>query len=633
VTDAPPLRLGRGLAGAALIALWVISVVRPPAPTGAGLDESWRIGLTLATLEHLQFGRDVVFTFGPLGYVLQGIADPALAAPAAAIALGLAALTGAAVWFVLRGRASVVQKTALGVALLALGTQYSFDFVVLAGILALLARAARFPRLAAPAGAMIGAVALFGLLSKFTLGIDVLAAAGAVWAIDLVRGPARRRRATLLAAALALGIAGGGTLAAFGFDPGAAGAYARTGAELLSGYSAAMAIPGPRIEILAALLLGAAIVAVALFAWREGRPTALGIAAVTLFATWKYGFVRQDGHVLAFFYTAAVLAPLVGTMVRKRTAAWAAAAVSATALGALGWIVVRTDHVLPPLFEPARIAQGAAFVAHPQAVAAAVARASETALAADRLAPALRRRIGDATADVLPVETALAKANALRWTPLPVFQTYVAYTTALDEMNRHELVRAGARYVLYRYEAIDLRLPFGDMPATTAELLCRYRVADADAPTAGSGAFMLLERSAGASCAAMPAGRAEQPAIGRPVTVPRAARGAFVTAAFVLRPTLVTRAAALLWRPPLVFFEITYDDGAVTRRRAVTGTIGDGVVVSVAPRDEAEAARFFGGADIRAVRSVALLTRPGAYVLDGVTFTQLRRTRAGARTP
>ena len=209
----------------------------------------------------------------------------------------------------------------------------------------------------------------------------------------------------------------------------------------------------------------------------------------------------------------------------------------------------------------------------------------------------MQRRIGTAAVDVLPVETALVKANGVRWSPLPVFQAYCAYTPALDALNRDELVRAGAPFVLYRYEAIDGRLPFGDMPATTAELLCRYDVALPQATTAGGDRFMLLTRSArrlvrrGAGRPAPPLPRSATPSPYRPRRPARSSRRRSRCG-----PASPTRIASALWRAPAVALELRFGDGTVRRYRAVTATLRDGVVVSAAPLDEAEAARFLGGA-------------------------------------
>ena len=35
----------------------------------AGLDPSWVIGINVASIEKMQFGKDIVFTFGPLGFL------------------------------------------------------------------------------------------------------------------------------------------------------------------------------------------------------------------------------------------------------------------------------------------------------------------------------------------------------------------------------------------------------------------------------------------------------------------------------------------------------------------------------------------------------------------------------------
>jgi hypothetical protein len=637
VIEAPPgqrpgaLRLPAALASGVLVALWALSLVQPPAPAAPGLDQSWRIGLTLATLEHLQYGRDIVFTFGPLGFVLQGVPEPALARAAALVALGLAAIAGLGAWFVVVGRASVLQKVAFGLGLLALGSVYSVDYSILAGVLALLVRAARFPRLAALVGVCIGAVALFGALSKYTLAADVLAAAGAVWTVDLLRGPARRRRAALLAASIAFGGTALGLAAAFGLRADALAAYLRGASEISSGYSAAMASSGPPLAVGVALAVAAVTLALAAAVYRERQPTALALAAVTLFLTWKHGFVRQDAHVLAYFATAAVLAPLLGTLARSRVASRLAAAASAIALGAFGWIVVLTLGFLPALFEPARIARGADFVLHARATEAQLAALSDAALAPDRLAPAVLRRIGASTVDVLPVETAVVKANGLRWAPLPVFQAYSAYTPALDRLNRDALIARGASEVLYDYVSIDERYPFGDMPATTRELLCRYRPVTALAPATFSARFVLLLRAADARCAVSSAGIDLRAAMNAPIRVPRAGSpDTFVVASFALRPTLLTRLATALWRGPHASLRVRYADGSVKDWRLVTATAPDGMVVSPAPFDHAEFVRFLAGEPVREVREVTLLARPGAYVLDSVTFT--REHRLGSRT-
>ncbi|MEA2784638.1 MAG: hypothetical protein QOF71_742, partial [Candidatus Eremiobacteraeota bacterium] len=352
--------------GAFVAIAWGLFLLRAPAPGGPGLDQSWRIGLTLATKAHLVFGRDVVFTFGPLGYVLQAVPDRTLALSTLLWTLLLIAVGVAGAWSALRARATGLHKTMFVVALLVLGTIESIDYVAFAGVLALLVRAGRAPRAGLPIGIIVGVVATFGLLSKFTLGIDVIAAAAAVWIVLALRKPRRRRFAAVYAglAATAIVIAGIGWT--FHFAPGPIIAYLGGVAEISSGYSSAMALPGPRIEIAAAFLVAAAILAVGVLAARERKPELLALAVVGLFFPWKHGFVRQDGHVIAYFACAAVLAALLGLVVRRRSAVRLAGIAAAVALFAVAWSIYREIPNAVALFEDVgRITRGAEWLSTP----------------------------------------------------------------------------------------------------------------------------------------------------------------------------------------------------------------------------------------------------------------------------
>ena len=57
---------------AVLWALLWLNLIRLPQLPSAGLDPSWRLTLDYAFGHHLQFGTDLIFTYGPLGYLLAG---------------------------------------------------------------------------------------------------------------------------------------------------------------------------------------------------------------------------------------------------------------------------------------------------------------------------------------------------------------------------------------------------------------------------------------------------------------------------------------------------------------------------------------------------------------------------------
>jgi hypothetical protein len=619
-------RLGPAVLGI-VVALWALTLVRAPAGTSPGLDQSWRIGLTLAAEQHLRFGEQMVFTFGPLGYALKGIPDPGLAVPAALVQGALAALIGAAVFTLLGGRGSVAGKIGFGLAALAAASAVQIEDVAAVGALALVARAARSARLAPAAGLAVGAIALLGMLTKISLGIDVLAAASAAWAVDAVRGPRRRRRIALLAAAGCWAVTLFGLLAAVGFSPPVLVAYLRGAAEVSAGYSSAMAVSGPAIQVALAVVVGLLIAGACAALAREGRAGVAAAAAVLLFLLWKHGFVRQDGHVIYYFAAAPAVAAIVAIVLRPGRARALGLAATAVALGAFWWVSSQLFGAAPRLVDPQRAVQGFAFLRDPVGTAAAARAGVADELEPDRLPPAVVAALRGGTTDVLPYETAIVAANGLPWAPLPVFQTYGAYTPALDALDRDALAAHGASHVLYRYAGIDLRAPFGEAPATLAELACRYVAEPRQVLTAANEPYVLLRREPRAHCTDAPAGSV--PArLGEPVPVPAAgAPSAFVVASVAVRPSLVTRAATALWRAPRLDVVVRLDDGTERRYRTVVATLGDGMIVSPFPADQDEAARFFDGGAAHAARTITFVARPGAYAIERVTFRRLQRVR------
>lgn len=68
----PRLKSPRGLSVCSFVLFFFLWSARFPTlifQQGPDLDSSWLLGLQMASLEELQFGRDVLFTFGPLNYL------------------------------------------------------------------------------------------------------------------------------------------------------------------------------------------------------------------------------------------------------------------------------------------------------------------------------------------------------------------------------------------------------------------------------------------------------------------------------------------------------------------------------------------------------------------------------------
>src|SRR5579863_8721440 len=61
----------------------LISLPGPPRSSGTGLDASWALALNLAHARGMVAGRDVIITYGPLGYLLYP--EPLSGAPILAL--------------------------------------------------------------------------------------------------------------------------------------------------------------------------------------------------------------------------------------------------------------------------------------------------------------------------------------------------------------------------------------------------------------------------------------------------------------------------------------------------------------------------------------------------------------------
>jgi hypothetical protein len=82
----------------------------------------------------------------------------------------------------------------------------------------------------------------------------------------------------------------------------------------------------------------------------------------------------------------------------------------------------------------------------------------------------------DGSVDVYPTEQAMVLAHGLQYRPRPVFQSYMAYTPALEAANAAALRGPAAPdWVLFHLRPIDGRLPALDDAASWPELLARYR--------------------------------------------------------------------------------------------------------------------------------------------------------------
>ncbi len=466
------------------LAIMLLSWHALPLVPQPGLDASWQGALHMALHYGVTSGNHLIFTYGPLGFLsvptlwYGGTGTVAvLYAVLARFALALALFLGAR-----RTYGPVVGGV---VALLVAGasavTLDSVSFLVFCVWMVDRVPGSRpDPRrrltLALMAGA--GAVAGLELLNEISLGIEI-----AALAMIVALGAQGRRRDHLIVTLAALVLALLTAWTTTGQDWGALPAYVHNSARIVSGYAAAMGYEDPSLtwEYTTGLIAFAFGLAGALQMTRTGsarrRWGIVALWVVFCFFEYKEGFVRHDaGHGAIYFV--ALMGGFLALRWRPRdrfVGLGLAAALFAFALTA------QQPSSFSVVFDPGENAKTAidqieqvSTSAQRAAVIAQGRQEIEQALPVDQ--PTLDLLQGH-TVDVAPYEAGVAWAYNLDWRPLPVFQSYAAYTTGLDQENADTLnsTRAPQRILRNREPGVDGRVPTFDEGLSMRTILCRYQ--------------------------------------------------------------------------------------------------------------------------------------------------------------
>lgn len=638
--------------------LWLALAVAlaPPVavPLGVGLDASYGWGIHALSEAGSRHGRDVVFPYGPLGPLLLPVAagEGAGGTLQAAVLgrLGFHLLFAGLIALRLRGVSPARAACSVALLLLAnlLGLYFDSRLLLLLAFLlgpALVGgRSSRLPAeclgkempvsgLSVGAAALAGALAAVFVLVKVNLGLAAVALVAVAFLNAAVRArrsdPSDARGRAGLGWALGAGVAAflGILLLALPLFGGVGGAlrWLAGQMDLAGGFGGAMSAPGLPGELGAGLLVLAIFAALTLQAMVRRAPLA-GFWIAHLVPVWlafKYGFVRQDGHVVLFFsYLIGLCAVAVlldrndGQEAAKATGPLAkadrlgtaplVAALGILLLGAVPAALARRDQPWPEAFRQATGRTGIDHLRQAlnfEGVRAQLERRGRRLLAPVRLPPELVAPLREAGVgvDVLPWELSYLPANGLRWRPNPVLQLYNAYTRRLDLWcARHFEGDRAPGFLIAELAGVDSRHMLWDTPETWRAVVQNYELAwelPALKPRArerGELRLLGLRRRPEAPAWAFQEIGVQEARVGEWIAVP--AVSGWIFAGLELRPSLRGRLADLAFRPEPVLVETLYDDGAAVRWRLVAATAPGGLLLGPSPRTTAELAGLWRGA-------------------------------------
>jgi hypothetical protein len=485
---------------AVLVALTCLRI--PQRSLNTGIDDSWGGVLVYAHEKGLQFGRDIVFTYGPLGIFSISGFSPAMAWPRiiyeVLLCYGIAAGLCLLAW-----RITIGWRTVLLGFFLFISAPIHWggdDLLIDVGLLSwgLLCWLESGRRLKFCALCLVALAAVCALI-KFTL-LVVGGMTIAMVACDLaLRG--QRRLASGIPAGFVLGYLVGWVL--LGQSLAGLGTYLRNSLAITDGYNLAMGLDrypamGGFVVLMTALAAVIIRVSAASIPGNEHGRARRGLLvawfAGLLFLEWKYGFVRADeDHASCFLgFVPVVALALAAVPLATRRAEWweRTAALSCVVSG------IMFLHGVVPGFLRAdcqatleRLGQDAGSLLRP----ANYVRERTTAYGEEQSGaqlPKCRDLIGRGTADVFGYRQMFAVYNELNYRPRPVFQSYSVYNRPLMELNGEFYDSSNApEYVLFSLAAIDARFPPLEDAFVLRNLLLNYQ------SVAAEGDFLLMHRT------------------------------------------------------------------------------------------------------------------------------------------
>jgi hypothetical protein len=464
------------------IGAFMIGPLRLVASPAVGvLDPSWQLAMGAALADHLRFGPQYLFTYGPLGFMHESLQYPTAVLTDLAMAATVASATTYTLAFLLLAEAvrRITGRSGTQAGLIFLGailaaywsgaiagpgTRAVIISLAALALCWLAPRSRLVPWLGAAAGVLLGFAAMYKVDFQFVAVGELALLTGL--ALGTREGP---RRALIWAWAgavlsyLAIWLIAGQRLTDLpSFWTGSW--------QISAGYSAAMSVAAHWKTLAAAALVAMVGIALPLVVepWRSRRLSAQAATVIIslpwLYVNWKDGMVRQGGlagdnvRVLALFAGILAVAWLV-VVVSPRLLSWRTVPPLLGAVVCVGVSVYGFGWIEGPRW--------IVTVLQPQPATAA----STAGIVPSSITATLRGH----TVTALPWDDAYVIESHLRWDTLPEPQTYSAYTPYLDHLDANQLASSqGAQRLVITLEDIDARYLFWDPPAVWDTVISRY---------------------------------------------------------------------------------------------------------------------------------------------------------------
>jgi hypothetical protein len=612
------------------------------------------IGINWAVKIGLQWGRDIIFTFGPLGYLDRPISvDYDLMKMSMFLRIFLHFLYFFSI-FMFTIHSTAKAKGARRFASLLLMSVIAFffspplDYKLPLSVMLLLYVVLSNGKLSFPYLALSVALSFLSSLAvliKFSAAINIFFIfVLAICGLFLIRSHASVQKSLLLVTSISLTLLftmilwhiSGQNLA---FLP----EYIKYSIDLSNGYNDAMALAGELWHVYVALVALAVLSAAFVYAAVTRRSDLSSFFVLNLgivFMAFKHSFTRHDLHVYNFFSVYPTIFAMLlilfingkSTVDLKSTKLHKAILYSKSlmliVLMTTSYAVAFPDIIrgstditktIPYYIDAYNLIANATYMKE-------LFDSNKKAVSSQYVVnPQTLSLIDNRSIDIFPWDVALVWSYDLNWSPRPIFQSYSAYTSQLDKLNSNHFEEENSpEMVLYSYNSIDGRYPLFDDPETLRTVLCNYEYLGTN------GEFVILEHKSRdlVSNSTRELG-AVNGKIGEVIQVPQVSDG-YVFGYVDLDYSTLGRLMKIVYKPSAAYIQFKFKDGSQSPKfRLIPDIARNGILVSQYVSDASDLSQIFQGEIAENVEGVILsVDNPTHYNQDiKVRFSSFRSTR------
>jgi hypothetical protein len=562
-------------------------IYRPLGPPG--IDPGWQWAVNQARAAGLVFGQDIVFTYGPLAFLMAplDVSSNLLIANIFLLVVQVLFTAVLAALFIVDRRISTITLFAvLFVVARHQGLATEGFLLLVIGLLALLG-VIEGRRLPLAAASVLAAIVL---LVKMSLGLAALVILVVAFILARVLFHRSNRFALSLlpfpVTVIILGV--------LFFDrPGTFLRWLELSAQVVSGYSVANSITNAVSNSGVQVAVGVITVVLWILSSVVLRNNRRLLACYLVFAPviliqFRLAFVRQDFHQIQFIPFALALIAISSLFAhrRRQVGAHVVAFAALLIVGALTDLVDPVSRGLLPgnLLSGGSGTRNLSQLLHIRETRERLAAESAANLEPLRLADDVRALLKDSHNGVgtLPWEIQYCPANGLEWNPTPTLQLYSAYTRDLDLWSaEHYAGESAPQFIINSFAAVGMRRQLFDAPATWRTIFLNYKIRSIGWEP--EPALLLERRQEPLQWSFEPIAHGSLVPGGASIPVP--ASDHLLFADIDLRLNGLGRFQKSVFRVATVVLVMTHESGHVSICRLIPGTSGNSVLINRFPRD------------------------------------------------